>query len=92
MPWGEKAFTWRWDIAGILDCRNRCCVCGSLRDRYGASLPLRILQNAGQVASPAFGLLFSHYTGVLIGATTIRLKHGATNSNLLFFYNPLVTP
>ncbi len=44
---------------------------GFLRDRYGASLPVRVLENAGQAASLAFGLPFSNYTGVLIGATAI---------------------
>jgi hypothetical protein len=44
---------------------------GFLSDRYGPSLPLRVLENAGQAASLAFGLPFSNYTGVLIGATTI---------------------
>lgn len=44
---------------------------GSLRDRYGSSLPLNVLENAGQAASLAFGLPFSNYTGVLIGATAI---------------------
>ena len=42
-----------------------------LRGRYGPSLPLRVLENAGQAASLAFGLPFSNYTGVLIGATAI---------------------
>jgi hypothetical protein len=32
---------------------------------------LRLLENAGQAASLAFGLPFSNYTGVLIGATAI---------------------
>src|SRR5256886_681172 len=42
-----------------------------MRERYGPSLPLRVMENAGQAASLAFGLPFSNYTGVLIGATTI---------------------
>jgi hypothetical protein len=44
---------------------------GHLRARYGPSLPLRIIENAGQAASLAFGLPFSNYTGVLIGAIAI---------------------
>ncbi len=44
---------------------------GFLRDRYGPSLPVRVMENAGQAASLAFGLPFSNYTGVLIGATAI---------------------
>ena len=42
-----------------------------LRDRYGPSLPVRVLENAGNAASLTFGLPFSNYTGVLIGATAI---------------------
>jgi len=42
-----------------------------MRERYGPSLPIRVLENAGQAASLAFGLPFSNYTGVLIGATAI---------------------
>ncbi len=34
-------------------------------------LPLRVIENAGNAASLAFGLPFSNYTGVLIGATAI---------------------
>lgn len=44
---------------------------GFLRERYGPSLPLSVLENAGQAASLAFGLPFSNYTGVLIGATAV---------------------
>ena len=44
---------------------------GFMRERYGPSLPIRILENAGQAASLAFGLPFFNYTGVLIGATAI---------------------
>ncbi|HET7441244.1 MAG TPA: NrfD/PsrC family molybdoenzyme membrane anchor subunit [Terriglobales bacterium] len=40
-------------------------------ERFGPSLPLSILENAGDAASLAFGLPFSNYTGVLIGATAI---------------------
>src|SRR6267154_983977 len=42
-----------------------------LTDRYGPSLPVRVIEQAGQAASLAFGLPFSNYTGVLIGATAI---------------------
>jgi hypothetical protein len=42
-----------------------------LRDRYGEGFPVRVLENAGTAASLAFGLPFSNYTGVLIGATAI---------------------
>ncbi len=42
-----------------------------LLDRYGPSLPVRVIEQAGQAVSLAFGLPFSNYTGVLIGATAI---------------------
>ena len=42
-----------------------------LTDGYGPSVPVRVLGNAGQAASLLFGLPFSNYTGVLIGATAI---------------------
>jgi Polysulphide reductase, NrfD len=42
-----------------------------LRNRYGEGFPVRVLENAGTAASLAFGLPFSNYTGVLIGATAI---------------------
>src|SRR5439155_22632081 len=44
---------------------------GFMRERYGPSVPLRVIENAGQAASLLFGLPFSNYTGVLIGATAI---------------------
>src|SRR5690348_13603553 len=42
-----------------------------LRARYGDGFPVSIIENAGTAASLAFGLPFSNYTGVLIGATAI---------------------
>jgi hypothetical protein len=42
-----------------------------LRNRYGEGFPVQVLENAGTAASLAFGLPFSNYTGVLIGATAI---------------------
>lgn len=42
-----------------------------LRNRYGDGFLVRGLENAGTAASLAFGLPFSNYTGVLIGATAI---------------------
>lgn len=56
-----------------------------LRDRYGSSLPLTVMENAGQAASLAFGLPFSNYTGVLIGATAIPVwNHNAGDLPLHF--------
>ncbi len=42
-----------------------------LRDRSGDGFPVSVIENAGTAASLAFGLPFSNYTGVLIGATAI---------------------
>lgn len=60
-----------WTLLGFSTAATATAFAGLLRDRYGPSLPLRILENAGQAASLAFGLPFSNYTGVLIGATAI---------------------
>jgi hypothetical protein len=60
-----------WTLVGFSSGAAAAAFAGSLQDRYGPSLPLRILENAGQAASLAFGLPFSNYTGVLIGATAI---------------------
>ncbi len=56
-----------------------------LSDRYGPSLPLRVLENAGQAASLAFGLPFSNYTGVLIGATAIPVWNRSAGDLPLHF-------
>lgn len=60
-----------WTLLGFSTAATAAAFAGFLRDRYGPSLPLRVLENAGQAASLAFGLPFSNYTGVLIGATAI---------------------
>ena len=60
-----------WTLLGFSSGSLAAAFAGSLRERYGESLPLRILENAGEAASLLFGLPFSNYTGVLIGATAI---------------------
>lgn len=60
-----------WTLLGFSSAAAAAAFAGFLSDRYGPSLPLRVLENAGQAASLAFGLPFSNYTGVLIGATAI---------------------
>jgi hypothetical protein len=60
-----------WTLLGFSGGAAAAAFAGFMRERYGPSLPLRVLENAGQVASLAFGLPFSNYTGVLIGATAI---------------------
>lgn len=60
-----------WTLLGFSGGAAAAAFAGFLSDRYGPSLPVRVLENAGQAASLAFGLPFSNYTGVLIGATAI---------------------
>lgn len=60
-----------WTLVGFSTAAIATAFAGHLRSRYGPSLPLRVLENAGQAASLAFGLPFSNYTGVLIGATAV---------------------
>src|SRR5215468_7102363 len=60
-----------WTLLGFCSGSIAAAFAGSIRDRYGESVPLRILENAGDAASLLFGLPFSNYTGVLIGATAI---------------------
>src|SRR5436309_10911230 len=60
-----------WTLLGFSGAATATAFAGFMRERYGPSLPLRVMENAGQAASLAFGLPFSNYTGVLIGATTI---------------------
>jgi Polysulphide reductase, NrfD len=60
-----------WTLLGFSGAAAATAFATLVRDRYGPSLPIRVLENAGQAASLAFGLPFSNYTGVLIGATSI---------------------
>jgi len=66
-----------WTLLGFSTAASATAFAEYLQGLYGPSLPLRVLENAGQAASLAFGLPFSNYTGVLIGATAIP----AWNSN-----------
>jgi hypothetical protein len=60
-----------WTLLGFSTAAVATAFAEFLSDRYGPSLPLRVLENAGQAASLAFGLPFSNYTGVLIGVSAI---------------------
>src|SRR5438034_9737992 len=60
-----------WTLLGFSGGSVAAAFAGTMRERYGESLPIRILENAGEAASLLFGLPFSNYTGVLIGATAI---------------------
>ena len=74
-----------WTLLGFSTAAAATAFAGFLSDRYGPSLPIRVLENAGQAASLAFGLPFSNYTGVLIGATAIPVwNHNARELPLHF--------
>jgi hypothetical protein len=60
-----------WTLMGFSGGASAAAFAGFMRDRFGPSLPIRVLENAGTAASLLFGLPFSNYTGVLIGATAI---------------------
>jgi Polysulphide reductase, NrfD len=69
-----------WTLLGFSSGAAATALADFMQERYGPSLPLRVLENAGQVASLAFGLPFSNYTGVLIGATSIPVwNHSAAD-------------
>src|SRR5947208_4735584 len=65
-----------WTLLGFSGGSVAAAFAGSMRERYGESLPIRVLENAGEAASLLFGLPFSNYTGVLIGATAIPAWNG----------------
>jgi len=60
-----------WTLVGFSAGASAAAFAQLLSDRYGPSFPVRLLERAGEAASLAFGLPFSNYTGVLIGATAI---------------------
>jgi Polysulphide reductase, NrfD len=60
-----------WILAAFANFSAAATFADVLRDRYGKSLPVRLLGGAGRVGSALFGMPFHNYTGVLIGATAI---------------------
>jgi hypothetical protein len=74
-----------WTLLGFSTGAAAAAFAGFLSERYGPSLPLRVLENAGQAASLAFGLPFSNYTGVLIGATAIPVWNKSAGDLPLHF-------
>jgi hypothetical protein len=60
-----------WTLVGFGGAASAAAFAGLLREPYGASFPVRVLENAGTAASIPFGLGLASYTGVLIGATSI---------------------
>ena len=74
-----------WTLMGFSTGAAATAFAQFITDRYGPSLPVRILEHAGQLASLTFGLPFSNYTGVLIGATAIPVwNHSAADLPLHF--------
>lgn len=74
-----------WTLLGFSGGAAATAFADLMQQRYGPSLPLRVLENAGQAASLAFGLPFSNYTGVLIGATAIPVwNHNAADLPMHF--------
>lgn len=74
-----------WTLVGFSSGAAATALADFLRHRYGPSLPLRVLEHAGQAASLAFGLPFSNYTGVLIGATAVPVWNRSVGELPLHF-------
>lgn len=60
-----------WTLMGFSFGASGAALAEYIRERYGPSLPISIIEHVGQAISLVFGLPFSNYTGVLIGATAI---------------------
>ena len=60
-----------WTLLGFGSAVSAATFAGFLRERYGPSFPVAVLENAGEAAAIPLGLGLATYTGVLIGATTI---------------------
>ena len=74
-----------WTLLGFSGGAAATAFAEFLNDRYGPSIPVRVMENAGQAASLAIGLPFANYTGVLIGATAIPVwNHSASDLPLHF--------
>lgn len=74
-----------WTLLGFSGGAAAAAFAQFLRDRYGPSLPVRVMEQAGQAASLAFGLPFNNYTGVLIGATAIPVWNRSVGDLPLHF-------
>lgn len=74
-----------WTLLGFSGGAAATAFAEFLTERYGRSVPVRVMENAGQAASLAFGLPFANYTGVLIGATAIPVwNHNISDLPLHF--------
>ena len=56
-----------------------------VRDRWDSSLPVRMLSGGASALSALFGMPFSNYTGVLIGATAIPVWNRSVDTLPLHF-------
>ncbi len=74
-----------WTLLGFSGGAAAAAFADLLTLRYGSSLPVRVLENAGRAASLAFGLPFSNYTGVLIGASAIPVWNRSAGDLPLHF-------
>ena len=74
-----------WTLVGFVSGASATAFAQFMQDRYGPLLPLRVIENAGQAVSLAFGLPFSNYTGVLIGATAIPVWNESINELPIHF-------
>lgn len=60
-----------WTLVGFGGAASAAAFASLLRERYGPSFPVSVIENASTAASIPFGLGLASYTGVLIGATAI---------------------
>ena len=74
-----------WTLLGFSGGAAATAFAEFLTGRYGSSLPVRVMENAGQAASLVFGLPFANYTGVLIGATAIPVWNRSVSDLPLHF-------
>src|SRR5256712_5950873 len=74
-----------WSFVGFVSGASATAFGQFMQDRYGPLLPLRVIENAGQAVSLAFGLPFSNYTGVLIGATATPVWNESINELPIHF-------
>ena len=74
-----------WTLVGFSSAVSAATFAGLVRERYGRSFPLAMIENAGEAAAIPLGLGLATYTGVLIGATTIPVwNQNAANLPLHF--------
>jgi hypothetical protein len=60
-----------WTMTAFSSFSAATAFAGMMQERFGPSVPLQIMENAGEILSAATGLLFNNYTGVLLGATVV---------------------